>query len=481
MNYILFFPDEMRAESLHCYGHETIKTPAYDRLATQGTLFEQCHVQNPVCSPSRCSLMSGRYVHTSGNRTLWNLLKPYDPDLLRTMKDNGYDVHIFGKNDLYDVEAEPLAADDIRTYKSLNPHAENTAKFGEDGFYDFLYEATQGPAENNQDARCVQAALEVIKNHKEGDKPFVIFLPLLMPHCPYSIEEPFYSMYDPDKDIAPLREHGENKPSFHHFIRKYRELKDEKALRKIQAVYMGMISFSDHLLGQIMETMEETGRNKDTMLIATSDHGDYAGDYGLVEKWPNALEDVITHVPLIVKMPGGVENHRVKAPVALFDIMATMLETSKLEIKETTYAKSFLPQLMGEEGDMERAVYCEGGYDSHELHCNEGYIKPGSEFMRNPNTIYYPKGVQQKEHPETVCRSTMIRTLTHKFIMRTSGEHELYDLVNDPKEMCNVFGQAPYKEIQAELQMRMMMWYLETSDAVPTFEDNRNFTYGKKL
>ena len=68
-NYILFFPDEMRATSVSCYGNPTVRMPAFDRLASEGTLFEHCIVQNPVCSPSRCSLMTGWYVHTAGHRS----------------------------------------------------------------------------------------------------------------------------------------------------------------------------------------------------------------------------------------------------------------------------------------------------------------------------------------------------------------------------------------------------------------------------
>ena len=69
MNYVLFFPDELRAKNLSCYGHPTIRTPSFDRLSLEGVTFESCYVQNPVCSPSRCCLFTGTYVHTLGHRT----------------------------------------------------------------------------------------------------------------------------------------------------------------------------------------------------------------------------------------------------------------------------------------------------------------------------------------------------------------------------------------------------------------------------
>ncbi|MDR0719585.1 MAG: sulfatase-like hydrolase/transferase, partial [Treponema sp.] len=82
-NYIIFFPDELRAETLSIYGNTKMKTPNFDRLAGQGVRFDQCHVQNPVCSPSRCSLFTGQYIHAAGHRSLWNLLKPHEHNLFK--------------------------------------------------------------------------------------------------------------------------------------------------------------------------------------------------------------------------------------------------------------------------------------------------------------------------------------------------------------------------------------------------------------
>ena len=123
MNYIIFMPDEMRAESVGCYGHPFVQTPNLDRLAEEGTLFEQCHVQNPVCSPCRCSFATGQYPHTNGHRTLWNLVKPYEHNLFRYMKEAGYDVWIYGKNDLFAAETIPLSTDVFVEKKAINPPA----------------------------------------------------------------------------------------------------------------------------------------------------------------------------------------------------------------------------------------------------------------------------------------------------------------------------------------------------------------------
>lgn len=396
--------------------------------------------------------------------------------MLRSFRQAGYEVCIFGKNDVYSTEEAALAADVIRTFPPANHSAKNTVPFGEPGYYDFLYEKTEGDWREHNDAKAVEDALAYLRNRKPGDKPFVIFLPLISPHCPYTIQDPFYSMYDPDTDVVPLRGHGIGKPAFHELIRRYRELTDEKALRRIQAVYMGMVSFTDRLLESLMDCLDQTGLSENTMLIASSDHGDYAGDYGLVEKWPNAFEDVITRVPLIVRAPGCAQGLRSAEPVEMFDIMATMLDFAQIKNDETNYACSLRPQLLGGKGDPDRAVFCEGGYDPCETHCNEGYPKPGTSFMQQKETIYYPKGLQQLEHPESVCRGVMIRTMTRKLILRSDGENELYDLCNDPCELHNVYDASAYEADRLMLSQRLLMWYLRTSDAVPLFEDSRNFT-----
>jgi choline-sulfatase len=114
MNFILFNPDEMRAESAGCYGHPVAPTPNLNRLASEGTRFDQCHVQHPVCTPSRCSFMTGWYPHVRGHRTLWHMLRPDEPNLLKYLKQAGYEVLWGGKNDLLAPESFADSVDDFR-------------------------------------------------------------------------------------------------------------------------------------------------------------------------------------------------------------------------------------------------------------------------------------------------------------------------------------------------------------------------------
>jgi len=473
MNFVFFFPDEMRAESVSCYGHPLVKMPNYDRVAAEGVRFDQCHVQHPVCSPSRCSLMTGWYPHVAGHRTLWNLLRLHEPSLFRYLKEAGYEIHWYGKNDLYAPDYFPATVDvwDDSEGHHMGP---NAFRFGEPGYYSFLYEPFSGGLYETRDMRRVQSGIEFLRSRRPGDPPFFLYFPLSMPHPPYAAPQPFHSMYNP-ADVPPLRPHGlPHKPDYYDLIRHYRGLDEvpEELFRRIQAVYLGMNSYVDRMLGELLRTLDETGLADDTTLIISSDHGDWAGDYGLVEKWPSALDDAMTRVPLIIRAPGNKNGHVVREPVELFDVMATVLELAGLEARHTHFARSLVPQLNGASGDPERAVFCEGGYDPHEPHCFEGRVGTGILWDRREH-IYYPKGLQQQEVPQSVCRSTMIRTQTHKLVWRTSGMHELYDLSTDPRELENRYDDPAMASIRAQLEARLLDWYVRTSDVVPFDEHPR--------
>ena len=148
-------------------------------------------------------------------------------------------------------------------------------------------------------------------------------------------------MYDPAK-VPPLRPiELPRKPNYFEAIRHTRRLDrlTESDFRKIQAVYLGMISYSDWMFGELLAAVERTGHAEDTAVLVFSDHGEWGGDYGLVEKWPNALEDVLTRVPLIARVPGMTQGHVSEEIVELFDIMATTLDLAGIRAEHTHFAQ----------------------------------------------------------------------------------------------------------------------------------------------
>ena len=470
-NFVFFQPDEMRAESLACYGHPLIKTPNYDRLADEGVRFDQCHVQNAQCVPSRTSMMSGLYPHCMGHRSNWHLLRPHEPHLFKYLYEGGYDIHWFGKNDL-------LARESLFCIKEFREpqgaQRRNPYQLSDKEYYSFDFQPLDCEHDEVGDYIKVKAGIDFLKSRQEGSKPFFLFLPLLQPHPSYTTHPDFYSLYDP-KEIPDLRPPGlDKKPDFHRLIRKYRRLDElsDDFFRKLNAVYLGMISYTDWLLGELMAVMEEEGLFENTVLIVSSDHGDWAGDYGLVEKWPSDYSDPLTRVPLLVKAPGKKAGHVVEGPVEMFDLMASVMELAGLPIEHTHFAKSFVPQLAGEPEQCDRLVFAEGGYDASEPHAFEG------QWIKNDPSvdgIYYPKSLQQQEVPESVCRATMVRSLNHKLIRRTSGQDELYDLGKDPQELRNLIDEPGMRETKADLERAMLDWFMRTSDTVPLARDPRKF------
>ena len=323
----------MRAESLACYGHPLIRTPNYDRLAGEGVRFDQCHVQNPQCSPSRVSMMTGLYPHCAGHRTMWHLIRPHEPHLFKYLHEAGYDIHWFGKNDM--LAAESLSCIKEFGYEPAGVERKNRYEWGDKEFFSFDYETLDCEREEVGDYLKVKAGIEFLHNRKEDDNPFFLFLPLLQPHPGYTTQRDFYDMYDP-KDIPDLRPSGlDKKPEFYELIRRYRRLDELPAssFRKLNAVYLGMISYTDWLLGELMTVMDDLGLFDNTVLIVSSDHGDWAGDYGLVEKWPSDFSEALNRVPLIVKAPGNKAGHTVHGPVEMFDLMPSVMELAGLATK----------------------------------------------------------------------------------------------------------------------------------------------------
>jgi len=473
VNFVFFLPDEMRAESVSCYGHRLVQMPNFDRLAAEGVRFDQCHVQHTVCTPSRCSLMTGRYPHNGGHRTLWNLLKPHEPSLFRYMKEAGYYIEWFGKNDLYSVAYLEEGVVDRYGDPGGSHAGPNAFKANEAGRFTFLHEPFPGGVHETGDMRRVQAGIDFLRERSEDHEPFMLYLPMSLPHPPYACPEPFHSMYDP-ADLPPLRPAElAGKPDYHRLIREYRQLGDvpDEVFAKIQAVYLGCNSYVDWMLGELLTALDETGLADDTVVIVSADHGDWAGDYGLVEKWPSGLDDCLTRVPLIIRAPGNAGGHVVSEPNEFFDIMATVMELAGLETAHTHFAQSLVPQLSGAAGDPDRAVFAEGGYDPHEPHCFEG--RANAAIFTDTTHIYYPKGKQQQDAPESVCRATMMRTMDYKLVQRPLGVSELYDLRRDPLELNNVYGDPAYAGTRDAMLTELLDWYIRTADTVPVGEDPR--------
>ncbi len=463
-------PDELRADALSCFGNPVCRTPNMDKLAAEGTRFSNCYVQYPVCGASRCSLLTGWPTSVRGHRSLYYFLRPDEPNLFRYLKDNGYDVFWYGKNDALAAQSFYQS---VTAWNNL-PHPEigaqqfphNPRPFGDPHYYSFLY-TEGGDRRDTGDYFHVQDGIHILER-KNQERPFCLFLPLSSPHPPYGAPEGFQDLYDPAK-LPPLKPIGlPRRPNFYEGIRKAYRINTlpESVFRKINAVYLGMVSYTDWLLGELLEAVERTGHANDTAVIVLSDHGDYAGDYGLVEKWPSDLCDDLTHVPVIARVPGGARGHVAENLVELFDVMATCLDLAGVEAQHTHFARSLLPQIHGQPGNSDRAAFSEGGYNIYEPQC--------FEIPLPKRSIYYPKTHLQLTQPDMITRVAMVRTHSHKLILRPSGQSELYAYGQDPHELHNLYGDTTVAGVQQELEKQLAIWYLHTTGIAPFEKDQRN-------
>lgn len=470
-NLVLFMPDEMRADALSCYGNQVCQTPNMDRLAAEGTRFANCHVQYPVCGASRCSLLTGWPTSVRGHRSLMYFLRPEEPNLFRDLRRAGYDVFWFGKNDALAAQS---FSDSVTQWNYLDHKPVGVGRGNQpvweskqaDAPRTFISEQRYERTATN-DYHYVQAAIRVLER-RETERPYCIFLPFKGPHPPYGAPEGFRGMYKPG-DITNLRPIGlPRKPNYIEAIRKAYGLdtQPESTFRQVRALYYDAVSYSDWLLGEVMEAMERTGRVKNTALFVLSDHGDYAGDYGLVEKWPSGLEDTLTHVPMIARVPGGKAGGVCQQITELYDVMATCLELAGTRAHHTHFARSLMPQIHGASGDVKRCAYAEGGYNVYEPQCFE-------DWGYDPSALYFPKATLQTTHPETITRVAMVRTPEAKLIARPQGQSELYIYANDPQELHNLYGEPGVGKLQTELQEKLMHWYLNTTGIAPMDKDQR--------
>ena len=477
-NIVIINPDQMRADSMAHLGNRASFTPNLDRLAEEGASFSNAFCQNPVCTPSRCSFMSGWYPHVAGHRTMTHMMHSHEPVLLKYLKENGYHVWMNQRNDLLPAQYEGYYKDYCDTYfiPSDKPDKLPEENWRQEPDGDNYYSFYRGiiPEGRTIDDLWTAGAADFIGNYRE-DKPFCIFLPLLLPHPVYQIDHSYYDRIDINqlsKRIRPPK-NFEGKPRMEKELSKLQRIAgwNEERFDRLRATYLAMVSKVDELAGIIVGALKNKGIYDDTTIFFFSDHGDYTGDYDLVEKVQNCFEDCLTNVPFIVKLPKGMQkvNGTCDALVELIDFYATAEELSGMEKHHTHFGKSLIPYLMGQEENVRDEVFCEGGFRKGEEHCKES----GGQGVPKPNGLYYPRQFLQYSDKMYNGKAIMCRTEEYKYIRRLYEKDEFYDLIKDPDETNNRINDPEYGVIIARLKERLLEHYMDTCDVVPFHKDAR--------
>ena len=472
-NLVWFMPDQQRADTIGCFGNPVVQTPAIDSLAERGTRFTNAFVQHPVCGPSRVSQMTGWYPHTAGHRTLDNLLQPDEPNLLRLMKDAGYHVAFVGtRGDVFAPGVTESSTDFCGNLVEPDPAAlasmySADVPEGSPAWWAFLFgSAGPGPVVDSDEA-AIRTAERWIAEAAPSDKPWLLWVPLLFPHPPFVAPEPFFSMHDRADMPARIPATGTGPKA--QFMSAYRDIYgwnsvSDDDFTEIQAVYYGMVSRTDHQLQRLMDAVDRAGHADRTGWIYGTDHGEYLGDYGLVEKWPSGLDPQLTANPLIISLPGAAENKVCNELVEMVDLLPTCLELADTEAEHTHFGKSLVPLLTDPAPTVPHrdAAFCEGGFRTSDAH-----------LLETAGWIYEPKGRLQRERPELVGKATCIRTAEWTYVHRLYEDDELYDRQADPYETANLAHRSEHQPTASALRSRLLDWLVETSDVIPWQSDPR--------
>jgi arylsulfatase A-like enzyme len=477
---VIFNPDHYRGDVLGHAGNPGAVTPNLDRLAREEAMsFTGAFCQNPVCVPSRCSFMSGWYPHVRGHRTMAHMMRPDEPVLLRTLKDAGYWVWWGGKNHLVserfgfeeycDVRFVPPTAPLTRAGRA---RSDWRGRPGSDSYYSFFRGKT--PLRKGEkffydhDWACVQGAVDLIREAPSG-RPLCLFLPLIFPHLPYCVEEPWFSMIDRRKipPRIPTPENWDGLPPIMKGLHANYNMGawNEKRWRELKAVYYGMCARIDHQVGMVVDALRSKGFWDDTLFLFFSDHGEYAGDHGLIDINQNTFHDSLTRVPFLVKPPAGVLRkpgvHR--ALVELVDMPATVEDLTGLSLGHQHFGRSLVPLLHGEAREHRDAVFCEGGRLPREFESMELEVSA----HLNPSGQYWPRLRLMRTDGNEFLKAVMCRTHDYKYVRRLGGADELYDLRKDPGERDNRIADPGLAGVLAELKDRTLTFFLETGDVVP--------------
>lgn len=495
-NILLITSDEMRGDATGFMGNLDVHTPHLDALAAAGTVFEKHFVPFPKCVPSRCAMHTGRYTHTDGLRTVMgpNHLPAGVPTLGEHLRSAGYETAVLGLNHIWqsslfygEGEAcnEPGAG--VVDYTSFTrgdlkekamqprhyppgqarqgPHLEALKAVDFNGLVTGSHERKFG------DENRAEQAVHYLSSMRDKTKPFFLQLNLSKPHPPYAIHEPFYSQVDPEKITPFPYQLPENATLCLRAQRKWRLGDDvpEAALRELQAVYYAMINFIDSLVGQVLETLKAEGLEEETLVIFCSDHGDYAGQYGINEKWDGSLQDCLLHVPFIMKGPGIPVDKRVSHLSEHVDLPATIFDYLGMTrpVEWVWHGTSMLPLLEGKK--TKEAVFADGG---HEAAMRARFDRPvwQEKEGRQVKTTGGKQLVYQ-QCPDAMARAKMVRTEEWKLVIRERGGNELFHVAEDPYEMKNLYGDPAYAEQVAVLQLALIEWTLRTDTDRPFLQE----------
>lgn len=490
LRHVLFIMcDQLRADHLSCYGHPRLHTPHLDALASRGVRFTHAYAQGAVCGASRMSTYTGRYVSSHG--AMWNFvpLSVGQATLGDHLRPHGVRCALVGKTHVEaDVEGarrlgldttqgegrlameggfEPYARDDgiwppgfkvsgnrycdwLRSlgYTGDNPwhdHANSGRGPGGEVLSGWQMRWAAHPAavraEHSETPYTTDRAIDFMR--EAGDTPWVLHLSYIKPHWPYVAPAPYHAMYSASDALPVVRSEAERIDE-HPVLAGFRRTTPSLSFSRdevrdtVVPVYMGLVKQIDDELGRLFAYLHDSGLEKNTLVVFTSDHGDYLGDHWLGEK--ELFHDPIVRVPLIVVDPrpeaDATRGTASDALVECIDIVPTVLDGLALpQPAQWLEGVSLLPLLHGRPGASGKAcVFSENSYAFRD-------------------EVRLPTGL-----PVERCHMTMLRTRRWKFIHCEGLAPMLFDLDRDPQELVDLGRDPARADVREQMLARLFDW-----------------------
>ncbi len=441
-NLLFLFSDQHAQRVSGCYGDPVVKTPALDRLASQGVTFDNCHCPSPVCVPSRMSALTACYPHRQNCWTNDDYLASDSPTWLHALGAAGYRsqligrMHAMGPDQLHGYSTR-LIGDHSPNWAGVKRHSMGVLEKANDPTPESLLACGAGQSayqlkDEQVTAATIRALQEIADTPEDSREAFSLTAGLMLPHAPYVASRDWVEYYlDTLPDVAAEAPAADKEHPWIHWWRGNRgidQVSREQA-RLARAAYWGLVSTMDEMIGRILQTLSDTGLDRNTLVVYASDHGDHVGERGLW--WKHTFFDESVKVPLIMSMPGTLPaGERQPAVVNLTDLSQTMIDALGAAPLPQADGKSFWPLLTGESREWANRTFSE--------YCTDA-VPAWTGGM----------AVQQR----------MLREGDFKLHYYHGYPPLLFDLASDPGEQCNLVDKADYQgQLEAMLQTLLADW-----------------------
>ena len=437
-NILLLFTDQQRADTIHAAGNPVIRTPALDRLCAEGMRFDSAFTPSPVCVPARCSMIYGQYPPRTGcyaNR--FPMPEDGRASFMQALTEAGYRTHALGKMHFRpdphalrglqtrerqeELLKEGPAEDEYLKFLHDNGFAHVCDPHGIRGEMYYIPQPAQMPAHLHPTHWVGDRSVAFLEQETSGDEPWFLFASFVHPHPPFAPPNPWHKLYR--APLMPLPKVPPGAEAFHTYINrrqnryKYRDQGiDLNLVRGLKAYYYACISFIDFQIGRILKALDQTGQLDNTLIMFTSDHGEFLGDYNCFGK--RSMLDSAARVPMIVRFPERFPAGEVcRRPVSLVDVAPTFLAASAAET--TDHALD----------GFDLAEVAAGRCDRQEVF---------SQFETGPAAV------------------TMAVNDTCKYFHSAPDNRAfLFDRVQDPNELRNRHGLVFVREQQDQMKWRL--------------------------